>query len=264
MLISSICNQKQLESKEFQNWAVRLGEAHMHMHRKVWEWCFIVEALRERNLLSDGFSGLGFAVGEEPLTSLFCGMGCEIRATDLFLADAQASGWVATGQHAADFAKLNQQNLCRLDLFEERCRFEHVDMNDIPESLAGFDFLWSACALEHLGSIQQGEQFIYNAMKCLKPAGVAVHTTEYNFSSDDETVQEGGTVLFRKQDIKRIVKNLRAEGHAIDVDYAGGDMPSDNFIDIPPYKHDPHLKIQLDSFTVTSIALIIQKRSSKQ
>lgn len=260
MLISCICNQKQLASKTFQDWAVLLGEAPMHMHRKIWEWSFIVEAFQERGLLKKGIHGLGFAVGEEPLASLFCSKGCKITATDLFLGAAQDTGWVDTGQHATGLSKLNERKLCDPKVLEQNCDFRYVDMNHIPDDLGQFDFLWSACALEHLGSITLGEQYIYNAMKCLKPAGTAVHTTEYNFSSNEETVEQGGTVLFRQKDIRRIVKTLRSEGHEIEIDYASGTMPLDNFIDVAPYKQNPHLKLELASYTITSIALIIKKK----
>jgi cyclopropane fatty-acyl-phospholipid synthase-like methyltransferase len=36
------------------------------------------------------------------------------------------------------------------------CRFRRADMNAMPDTLGQFDFVWSACAFEHLGSIRQG------------------------------------------------------------------------------------------------------------
>ena len=33
----------------------------------------------------------------------------------------------------------------------------------------------------------------------------------------------------------------------------------DSVIDVPPYSHDPHLKLQIGKYVVTSIGLIIQK-----
>ena len=50
--------------------------------------------------------------------------------------------------------------------------------------------LWSSCSLEHLGSISHGIEFILNSLKCLKQHGVAVHTTEFNLSSNEETLNE--------------------------------------------------------------------------
>ena len=52
------------------------------LHRKMWEWLFIAEALRERGMLAAGRSGLGFGVGQEPLVALFAAAGCDVVATD--------------------------------------------------------------------------------------------------------------------------------------------------------------------------------------
>ena len=82
-LQSGLCTQAQLQSDAFQEWVVKIQEQPMQMHRKVWEYCFIAQALRERDMLSPERSGLGFAVGQEPLTSLFASYGCKILATDL-------------------------------------------------------------------------------------------------------------------------------------------------------------------------------------
>jgi 2-polyprenyl-3-methyl-5-hydroxy-6-metoxy-1,4-benzoquinol methylase len=259
LLKSGICTQEQLESTKFQDWAERFGEARGHLHRKIWEWCFIAEALHERKLLQPGFSGLGFAVGTEPLTSLFCNLGSSIYATDLFTDIAKEGGWVKTNQHASNVESLNSRKLCSNELFKKNCTFRHVDMNDIPNDMTNFDFVWSSCALEHLGSLSHGEEFIYNAMKCLKPGGFAVHTTEYNFSSNSNTVSSGDTVLYRRQDIENIISNIREQGHSIEMDFTAGSLPRDTFIDLPPYKHNPHLKLQLGEYVTTSIGLIIQK-----
>jgi 2-polyprenyl-3-methyl-5-hydroxy-6-metoxy-1,4-benzoquinol methylase len=261
-LKSCICTQKQLESEVFQDWAVRFGERQGRLHRKIWEWCFIAQALYERQLLAPGMSGLGFAVGTEPLASLFCSLGSSICATDLSLEIAKKEGWVDTNQHAVSLDSLNSRNLCPHEQFIETCKFRYVDMNNIPDDLKNFDFLWSSCALEHLGSLQNGENFIYNAMKCLKPGGIAVHTTEYNCSSNSETISEGSVVLYRRQDIKNIVRKLRKSGHKISVDFSPGSLPNDIYIDVPPYKQDPHLKLQLGEYTITSIGLIIKKAES--
>ena len=43
------------------------------LHRKMWEWLFIAEALRERGMLAAGRRGVGFGVGQEPLVSAVCG-----------------------------------------------------------------------------------------------------------------------------------------------------------------------------------------------
>ena len=76
-----------------------------------------------------------------------------------------------------------------------------MDRNAIDADLEGQDDLvWSASAFEHLGSFMHGLEFVINSVKCLKPGGVAVHTTEFNCSSDADTLDNASTVLFRKRD----------------------------------------------------------------
>jgi hypothetical protein len=131
-------------------------------------------------------------------------------------------------------------------------------MNAIPDDLRGFDFTWSSCALEHLGSLGAGMDFVVRQMDCLRPGGTAVHTTEYILSSDDDTVETGGTVLYRRKDIEALAERLRAGGHAIDLDFSEGDSPDDLHVDVPPYS-DVHLRTRLGAFVTTSLALVVTK-----
>ncbi|WP_082793571.1 SAM-dependent methyltransferase [Ramlibacter tataouinensis] len=264
LLKSCLATEETLMLPSLQGWAQRLKEAPGHLHRKVWEWCFISQALAERGMLEPGRKGLGFAVGQEPLTAAFASCGADILATDLFSEQAQARGWIETAQHAEGFAAINKRGLCDDGALRQRVRFQFADMNAIdPEFEGRFDFVWSACAFEHLGSLEHGARFVLNSMRCLKPGGIAVHTTEYNVSSNGPTVETGATVLYRRRDIEDIVRRLRREGHQIEVDFRPGRTAADRFIDLPPYKHDVHLKIQIASFVSTSIGLIVRKSAGR-
>jgi len=97
-------------------------------------------------------------------------------------------------------------------------------------------------------------------MDYLKPGGFAVHTTEFNVSSNDSTIDNENIALYRRKDIERIVKTLKHNKHNIDVDFSTGTLPHDLFVDVPPYDQDPHLKLKIESYTATSIGLIIQKK----
>lgn len=260
MLNSSICTQASLLSPVMQEWQTRFKERPVHLHRKIWEWCFICEALAERGMLRPGKRGLGFAVGQEPLTAMFARMGASILATDLFVDRAEEMGWVDTGQHADSYDALNDRGLCDPKEFNRLVKFQFADMNDIGTSFDGqFDFLWSSCAFEHLGDLQKGTQFVRNAIRCLKPGGYAVHTTEFNLSSNEETVEQGNTVLYRRRDIEELMESLRAEGHDITMDWDEGNGYADQTVDVPPYKQHVHLRVQIEQHRVTSIGLIIQK-----
>jgi hypothetical protein len=264
-LRSCLCTQEMLESPEFVRWLMRIepsflrADGQIRLHRKVWEYCYIVQALYERGLLRPDSRGLGFAVGREPLPSYFASQGCAIVATDLDTRRAEKAGWAQTNQHADNLKVLNERGHCPPKDFNRLVSFQHLDMNRIPDALNGFDFCWSSCSFEHLGSIRHGEEFVVRMLDTLKPGGVGVHTTEFNLLSNDATVDNHQTVLFRKRDLDAISSRLRALGHHIDLVYQPGDGPADLIVDVPPYKEDPHLKLHLMSFTTTSIGLIITK-----
>lgn len=256
-LQSGLCNQAQLESPAFREWVRRLGLTWVS-RRKLWEYAFICQALAERGLLRPGARGLGFAVGREPLPALFASLGCEVVATDLPAGHAQASLWTTTGQHAGDLAALARPAFCDPREFDRLVRFRAVDMNAIPDDLTGFDFVWSSCSFEHLGSIRHGKRFIQAMTRCLRPGGVAVHTTEFNLSSNIATIDNNpGYVIFRRRDVEEMASSLRQDGHAIDLDFRQGDGPLDRRVDRPPYDFSPHLRLELGGFVATSIGLIV-------
>lgn len=258
-MISQLCTKSQLQSSDFDAWATLFGSKN-HMHRKVWEWCFIAQAFSCFGVLKAGKNGFGFAVGEEPLASTFAMRGATIVASDMDPQSVGAEKWVKTSQHATNIEKLNKRKICADDRFRELCSFEYVDMNNIPAKYNNtFDFIWSSCALEHLGSLEHGKNFILNSLSLLKSGGIAVHTTEFNISSNVETIETGATVLYRKCDIESIITAIRNTGCTIDIDWNYGGDDLDYFVDIPPYTHKPHLKLRIANFTVTSIGLVIYK-----
>ena len=229
------------------------------LHRKMWEWLFICQALSERDMLRPGRRGLGFGVGREPLVPLFAALGCEIVATDLEPDRAQEAGWTATGdEYSGGLEGLHDERLCPRDEFVRRVRYRHVDMNDVPDDLQGFDFTWSSCAFEHLGDLRAGTDFVVEQMRCVAPGGVAVHTTELNVSSGDRTVAAGPTVLYRRRDIEELAARLRGLGYRIDVDLTEGTAPADGHVDVPPFS-DTHLRTTLGEFVTTSVGLVIEK-----
>jgi SAM-dependent methyltransferase len=266
VLSSQMCRREQLDSPPFRRWAERMRPAWdqantgvpVFVHRKLWEWLFIAEALRERGRLREGMRGLGFGVGQEPLASLFASLGCTIVATDMAHDQAERAGWTVEEQFAGDLALLNKHGMCDEDLFRERVSYRTVDMNAVPDDLRGFDFTWSSCSFEHLGSIDRGLAFVKEQMKCLRRGGVAVHTTEYNVGSNRETIDHEATVLFRRRDFRRLARSLYRHGHRIRLDFRPGTLPDDEHVDASPYS-SVHLRTAILGYTTTSFGLIIRK-----
>ena len=231
------------------------------MHRKVWEWAFIYSTLEKNHMLQTGKKGVGFAVGCEPLPALFAGLGCEILASDYW--EKGENEWAQNGQNLqGNTDALNKWKLCPPDIFSKNVSMANIDMNNLPSDLKDFDFCWSSCAIEHLGNLNSGKTFFYDHIKLLRKGGIAVHTIEFNTSSDDQTIESGDTVLFRKSDIEEIVSKLRLSGCKVVCDFTYGMLPGDLYVDkVPYYSTDPHyhLHLEIGGYNCTSYGLIIQK-----
>lgn len=259
--ISEICKAKDFLTDWHKRWAGEIRDP-VRFHRKQWEFTYILQSLWERGCIADGKKGLVFAVGTERLPSLLATYGCSIVATDIHPDKGMEKGWDHGNQLCFGVEELNTVGLCPNDIFYERVSYRPVDMNDIPSDLGNFDFTWSSCSFEHLGSLEKGAAFLLNQMDCLKPGGWAVHTTEYNLSSNDETQEEDNTVIFRQRDIEKIIADLKAAGHFVEeLDLSIGGLKEDFQVDIHPYNETPHVKLQISKYVATSIGLIIQKKA---
>jgi 2-polyprenyl-3-methyl-5-hydroxy-6-metoxy-1,4-benzoquinol methylase len=242
------------------------------LHRKVWELAYVLKTLETTGKLSSGMKGIGFGCGEESFPSYFASRGVQILATDLDPRSQQAQGWVSTNQHTANLDKAFKPDFISRPDFDSRVSFSHADMNDIPKDLHGqFDFCWSVCAFEHLGSIQKGLNFVRESVKLLKPGGIAVHTTEFNYSEEEKTIDNWGTVLFRKKDFMALKESLEKDGHEVPpLSFDVGKTPLDWFIDVPPYPGEKgyfddtmaslHLKLMVDGFPSTCYGVVVRRR----
>jgi hypothetical protein len=261
---SHLCVQSDIESDWFAFWCHEM-QIEPAYHRKHWEFCFVAQALFNSGLLRPGSVGIGFGCGSEPLPSLFAKYGVHIVATDQDPATATQEGWVTSNEHATDLKKLRRSGICpdadKLDEIE----LQYLDMNDLPPGIGGrFDFCWSACAVEHLGSIEKGLSFVENSVATLKPGGVAAHTLEFNVGEDEETIDNWSTVLFQKRHVEKLVERLTARGHQIaPLDFSVGTGFLDHYIDLPPWNMSmsdapvAHLRLSLDGFVCTSFGLIV-------
>ena len=231
------------------------------VNRKFWEWCAISQALDERRMLRSGIRGVGFAVGREPLASHFAARGCDILATDLEAASSEGN-WIATEQHAASLDALFQPLLIQREIFDARVAFQPADMRTLEGLTGDCDFVWSSCALEHLGTLQAGIDFVVESSKLLRPGGVAVHTTEFNVASELTTVEAGGNVIYRRSDIQALAAQLQRLGmHLVTPDFDAGNHRHDLEFDTPPYMESGkiHLKLEIDGFVSTSMLLIVER-----
>ena len=264
-LRSKLCTQADIESRWFSFWCAEAGVAPVYI-RKVWEFCFIAQALFEAGMLAPDRAGIAFGCGREPLPSLLAKYGCDILATDLRSTDPRAGRWGGADALEPRLAELRRADLCPDPERLAAVEFRWVDMTDIPRDLDGrFDFCWSSCAMEHLGGLAAGAEFVANSLRVLKPNGVAVHTTEFNLD-DGDTLDTTGLALFQRRHIEALIERLRSAGQAAaDPDFDAGDGLLDRFVDLPPWHSDLypdpefHLKVALAGYRCTSFGLIVRR-----
>jgi 2-polyprenyl-3-methyl-5-hydroxy-6-metoxy-1,4-benzoquinol methylase len=271
--------QTDIESPWFRFWCDKLKIAPLP-HRKLWEYAYILQNAYALGKIQPGKKAMGFGCGSEPLPSFLASYGVEVTVTDLDPDKVAGMGWAETGQHLSSLESAYVPDLVQRKDFVDLVSLRYVDMNAIPSDTHGqYDFCWSVCALEHLGSIKAGMDFIRNSLDCLRAGGVAIHTTEFNYSHVSKTVDNWQTVLFLRQHFEELAKSLRQEGFEVfPLDFDVGSQPLDCFVDLPPYSWDEasgedvrlgfgateeyrpgHLKLSVDGFPSTCFGLTIVK-----
>jgi len=207
------------------------------------------------------------------MSSYLASQGVSSTVTDLPADEAQAMGWIETNQHASSLDNAFHPHLVAREQFDQHVDFRAVDMNAIPDDLQGYDFCWSICALEHLGTIERGLRFIERSLETVRPGGLAVHTTEFNIEADGPTIDNWPTVLFQRRHFEELARRLEAKGHKVaPFDFDPGNKILDKFVDLPPWHHDSnaaaltpwlgdshHLKVAADGFVCTCAGIVITK-----
>jgi 2-polyprenyl-3-methyl-5-hydroxy-6-metoxy-1,4-benzoquinol methylase len=271
-LKSKICTQSDLESPWCRYWLSDLKLPYV-FHSKYWEYSFVLQALFENNLLMEDSKGLGLACGQEILPSFLASKGCQITASDK---PDDTMLWSDTGQYTSDINALYKPIYLNKYDFFNKVSFEYIDMNCLPTDLYNkFNFCWSICALEHLGSIKSGLDFIINSVKLLQPGGVAIHTTEFNFLDIPHYLDTNTNVIFSKNHLVALYDKLISLGYIVsELDFDAGTNFFDMYIDMPPFPYhflqklntkypftfnSPHLKINCDGYPSSCFGIIIKK-----
>lgn len=240
--VSQLVSASQFLEPSFKDWACKEIGWQFGFNRKLWEYAYILNALDIYDKLAG--HGLGFGVGREPIVPVMLRHGAQLVVSDLSDEEAQAHGWASM--------QFSQEQNNKLD-------FRYVDMNEIPNDLHGFDFLWSCGSLEHIGGLENGLRFVENAMSCLKPGGIAVHTTEFTLSSNDETFESPGISFYRQRDIEQLADRLRAAGHKLELSFTRGEHLLDTIVSDDSSPWELSMKVSLCGHVITSIGLIIEK-----
>ncbi len=267
-LVSRLCSVDDFGGNNFRRILKELGYAgEPIMHRKRWEWVYTIEVLEAYGMLQSGKSGIGFAVGTEPLPSYFASHGVKVLASDLAIGEENAESWRESNQNAGgNIQLLYKPELCAETVFLQNVKYRNINMNHIPPDIGRYDFCWSSCAIEHVGSLALSKRFLKNMLGCLKPGGIAVHTTEFNLSSNESTIESGDSVIFRKRDIEEMQGWFAGQGHMMEVSFKRSGKEGNNYIDIPPSTGEGrpyHISLAANGYAETSFAFVIRKSDER-
>jgi hypothetical protein len=249
--VCQLCTASQFEEPAFAEISQALG-LRASLHRKVWETAYIISTLATAGMISPECRGLGIGCTRERIPALLASRGVQVLATGTPSDDAQAPE-----KRALDFF---YPEVIALEDFEQFVTFREMDPGALPPDFAGrFDFCWSMATAERRGTLDQAMEFVEASLETLRPGGLAVHTTEFNLGSNEETAESGQVVVLRRRDIEALAARLIARGHEVlPINLHPGHEPADELIDAPPYGL-PHLKLQAGGHTLTSIGIVVRK-----
>lgn len=230
-------------------------------HRKMWEFAFILASVDGFGLYEPDARGVGFGVGAEPLAAVFAKGGVDVVATDQPAERGRA--WDSTGQLMRGLSNLSHPHIVSDDELARRTTVRPVDMNDLPADLGTFDFAWSSCVIEHLGSPRLGLDFIRNSCDFLKPGGISVHTTELELIPRAETMDYGHMAVYRPEDLLAFQDRMRNDGFEISLNlHVPMDAPEDRFVSLPyddALEDESHLKLVIGDSVSTSFGIVVRK-----
>jgi hypothetical protein len=258
---SEIVSERRFLEADFLYWMRFLRESP-RLHSKQFQFYAIMDRAFGIKLSNDHkpLTAIGFGVGKEPIPSALVALGFSVIATD-YLDGENANAWRSTGQQSQALLDLNQRKLVTDVDFLRACEFVNMDMNEIPESLdESFDFVWSSCALGHIGSYEKGLDFIIRSLRLLKPGGWAVHTTEIDRSDIVEKFESPGLSFYKLQDLEELVNKSEKLGfNPLKIEKGCFDGVSEKYVVSEPWGSKPHLRIEIFEREINSVVIQIQK-----
>jgi hypothetical protein len=173
-----------------------------------WRKVYTLQALRRYGMLEEGALGLGFERSASGIPAALAAMGTKVVAAFPIRSGTQPKP-AALKRDLADRAP------CSAAAFEANVSARVASWRRIPADLVNFDFLWSARANEILFSVAATAKFVEQAMACLRPGGLAVHTFSYDLTPSGRKTPSTERILLQQGDIERIALLLVSRGHEV-------------------------------------------------
>ena len=201
--VSQVGTAAQLREKAAAPWLRLLRDEPLSDPAR-WQAVYTLEALRRYGMLEAGARGLGLGVADGPLPAI-------MASHDVSVLVAPPPEAMAGGE--ADLRdRLRRPHLGDAQRFEANVTAQSALLTPLPAEFVNFDFLWSSDAIGQLGSVAAGMKVIEDAMACLRPRGLAVHSFAYDLGA---ATQAGDVAVAQRRHVERIALILVSRGHEV-------------------------------------------------
>lgn len=248
---SEVVSLRRFKDKNFSYWMNFIGEKPM-LHSKQFQWYSILTSAYIRTLDFDGNTNtpklaIGFGVGKEPIPRALTKLNYGVVATD-FYTGPDSEQWRAGNQLKTDHNLIELGTLNLGDIKAGELYSINLDMNKLPASFKEkYDFVWSTCALGHIGGYSQGINFIIQSLSLLKPGGRLVHTTEIDENDHSPKVDFPDISFYKSTDIQQVIEKINQLGFVAEVyvnEKSGAFL--DNYVISEPWDHSkPHIRLRM-------------------
>lgn len=147
-------------------------------HRKQWEFALVFHALDRLGFLAGGRQGLVLGGGRERLLYAVAPRVRRLLVTDLY--SPQTTWAEARTDDPERYVRVDAPFDCDLRALEVR----RMDMRELALPDAAFDFAYSCCAIEHIGTEEDFARHLREVARVLRPGGAYVFTTEFHYGSE--------------------------------------------------------------------------------
>jgi FkbM family methyltransferase len=169
-------------------------------HSKDWEEAMAIRALREFGALRPDSQILGVAAGKEDTLFYLTRHVRQVFATDLYL-------WSGDWSSTSPLSMLVQPELAAPYACDpNRLVVQHMDARCLRFPDDTFDGIFSSCAIEHFGDLQDIASAAYEMGRVLKPGGLLAISTTIKLGGPPGGIGwPGQTLIFPREDLLRYI-----------------------------------------------------------
>jgi SAM-dependent methyltransferase len=252
--LNKLCYVEDWKNSEVREILYEIHKLHQKgfIHRKDWEWCLGIIALRRFDKLNRNSIAIGIGSGTEPIPFYLANKIQHVYATDLYEKDNK---WKRAAP--SDFPE-NSKPYAPFPYREDSLTVLRMDGTKLEFPSESFDIAFSFSSIEHFGGKNHA-----GALRCLreiervlKPGGLAVITTEYIINHKEHPEFFNRRTIYSdligKLERLKLVEPLDLRMTTKTLDTVMG------LYDTVENDH-PHILLRVKEILLTSIMLVFQK-----